>query len=189
MANRFDLMTITGLLAGAAVVLIAILTSSGLGLFISVPSVLITVCGSFFSVVIQYDFSHVKGVLVVARKAFTAKPPRPEEIISTFSELAKKARKEGLLALEEDAELVDDALFTKGLQLMVDAIDPDTIRDIIEIEIQSMVERHEQGQSIFRTWAALAPAFGMIGTLVGLIQMLARLDDHQRPRAGMSVPY
>jgi len=185
--RRLDLMTVLGLLAGVAVVLAAILTSSELGLFWSVPAVLITVGGSFFAVVIQYDFAHVKSVLAVARQAFNTELTPPEEIIETFTELAKKARKEGLLALEDEADAINDPLFTKGLQLMVDAIDPDTIRDILETEIESMAERHEVGQNIFRTWAALAPAFGMIGTLVGLIQMLANLDNPSALGPGMSI--
>ncbi|NLO89019.1 MAG: motility protein A [Clostridia bacterium] len=185
--KKFDLMTIFGLFLGFVVVLFGMLLGSDLGLFWNLPSVFITVGGSFFAVVIQYDFQQVKGVLSVARQAFSTELTPAEEIISTLAELAKKARKEGLLALEDDMDAINDPLFSKGLQLIVDAIDPDTIRDILETEIDSMAERHEHGQSIFRSWAALAPAFGMIGTLIGLIQMLAHLNDPSKLGPGMSV--
>ena len=185
--RRFDLMTIMGMLLGFTVVLLAIMTSSGLGIFVSIPSVLITVFGSFFSVIIQYDLEHVKRVTRVAQQAFRTELTPPDEIIAVFTELSKKARKEGLLALEEDAEAISDPLFAKGLQLMVDAIDPDTIRAILETEMDSMMERHELGQNIFRSWGAAAPAFGMIGTLVGLVQMLARLDDPSALGPGMAL--
>jgi len=180
-------MTILGLVFGIIVVLLGMATGSSLGLFWNLPSVLITVGGSFFAVVIQYDFNQVKSVMSVARRAFTTELTPPEEIISTLAELAKKARKEGLLALEDDMDAINDPLFAKGLQLIVDAIDPDTIRDILETEIDSMAERHELGQNIFKSWAAMAPAFGMIGTLIGLIQMLANLEDPSKLGPGMSV--
>lgn len=187
MMGRLDLMTIVGSIAGLGVILAAIITSSSFGLFWSVPAILIAVGGSFFAVIIQYDFDHVRSVLAVARQAYRMKLTPPKEIIAVFSDLAKKARKEGLLALEDEEDAIDDPLFSKGLQLMVDAIDPETIRNILETEMVSMQDRHDLGQNIFRSWATLAPAFGMIGTLVGLIQMLSQLDDPSALGPGMSV--
>lgn len=185
--RRLDYMTVFGLLFGIVVVCAGILTGSSLGIFWNLPSVFITCFGSFFTVVIQYDFKQVKDVIKVARQAFSTEITPPESLISVFAGLARKARKEGLLALEDEVEIIPDPLFAKGLQLMVDAIDPDTIRDILETEIDSMEERHEVGQGVFRTWAAMAPAFGMIGTLIGLVQMLAFLDDPSALGPGMAV--
>lgn len=180
-------MTIIGLSAAAVVVVSAVLTGSTLGIFWNFPSVLITIFGSFFTVVVQYDFAQVRDVIKVARQAFASEMYPVEDLVPVFVSLARKARKEGLLALEDDGQLIPDPLFAKGLQLMVDAIDPDTIREILEAEIDSMEERHELGQGILRCWAAAAPAFGLIGTLVGLVQMLAMLNDPRELGPGMSV--
>lgn len=185
--RRFDLMTIIGISAGILVVTAGILTGSNIGLFWNFPSVLITVGGSFFTVVIQYDFNQVRDVIKVARKAFTTEDSIEEDLVGVFTQLARKARKEGLLALEDEMDILPDPLFKKGLQLMVDAIDPDTIRDILETEIDSMEERHELGQSVFKSWASMAPAFGMIGTLIGLVQMLALIDNPDSLGPGMAV--
>lgn len=185
--RKIDLMTIVGLSAAVVVVVVAVFSTSRLGLYWNFPAILITVFGSFFTVVVQYDFKQVRDVIKVARQAFSTDIIMPEELIPVFVGLARKARKEGLLALEDDADVVSDPLFTKGLQLMVDAIDPDTIREILEAEIDSMEERHELGQGVFKCWASMAPAFGMIGTLVGLVQMLAMLDDPNALGPGMSV--
>lgn len=182
-----DLMTIVGILAGVLVVVLGILTGSGIGLFWNFPSVLITVGGSFFTVVIQYDLKQVRDVMKVARQAFTTEVSPSNDLIKVFAGLARKARKEGLLSLEDEVDAVSDPLFAKGLQLMVDAIDPDTIRDILETEIDSMEERHELGQSVFRSWAAMAPAFGMIGTLIGLVQMLSLIKNPDALGPGMAV--
>ena len=182
-----DFMTIIGLSAGALVLISAILTGSSLGIYWNFPSVLITVLGSFFAVVIQYDFSQVRDVFRVARQAFSSEIYPAEDLIPVFVSLARKARREGLLALEQDYQLIPDPLFARGLQLMVDAIDPDTIREILDAEIDSMEERHELEQSVFRCWAAMAPAFGLIGTLIGLVQMLAMMDDPASLGPGMSV--
>lgn len=185
--RKLDFMTIIGLSAGALVLISAILTGSSLGIYWNFPSILITVLGSFFAVVVQYDFNQVKDVIKVARRAFSADVYPAEDMVPVFVSLARKARKEGLLALEVDVQLIPDSLFAKGLQLMVDAIDPDTIREILEAEIDSMEERHELGQSIFKCWASMAPAFGLIGTLIGLVQMLAMMDDPTALGPGMSV--
>jgi chemotaxis protein MotA len=184
---RFDFMTIIGLSAAAVVVVSAVISGSRLDLYWNIPAVMITILGSFFTVVVQHDYQQVKDVLKVAKKAFSTETAEPQELIPVFVKLARKARREGLLALEEDVDLIPDPFFAKGLQLMVDAVDPDTIRDILETEIYSMEERHEKGQSIFRRWASMAPAFGMIGTLVGLVQMLSVLDDPSALGPGMSI--
>ncbi len=186
--RRLDYMTITGILAGTFVVAAGVLTGSNIGLFWNFPSVLITVGGSFFTVVMQYDLKQIKDVFRVARQAFTtAETQIHDDLIPIFTRLARKARKEGLLSLEDEMDIIPDPLFAKGVQLMVDAIDPDTIRDILEAEIDSMEERHELGQNVFKTWAAMAPAFGMIGTLIGLVQMLALIDTPDALGPGMAV--
>ncbi|WP_366922988.1 motility protein A [Metallumcola ferriviriculae] len=184
---RLDLMTVVGILAGMAVVIAGIATSGSLMLFWNLPSVLITVCGSFTALLIKFNFDQIKKVLVTTKMAFTTSPTERTELVERFSWLAKKARREGLLALEDEINEEEDLFFAKGMQMMVDAMEPELIREILETDISQTQRRHELGQDVFNTWALLAPAFGMIGTLIGLIQMLSKLDDPSALGPSMAV--
>ena len=103
-----------------------------------------------------------------------------------FVRLAQRARREGLLALEDELEEIDDPFLRNGLQMVIDGFEPDSIRDIME-QIHTLIQRHQLGQNLYRSWGALTPAFGMIGTLIGLVQMLSALDDPDAIGAGMAV--
>lgn len=118
-------------------------------------------------------------------EAFKEKKSSTKDIIGTFTEISKKARREGLLSLEEDISNMEDQFLKKGLQMVVDGIEPETIREIMELEIGEMESRHSNGSGIYLAWGAYAPAFGMIGTLIGLIQMLANLSDVANIASGM----
>ncbi|MDK2820377.1 MAG: chemotaxis protein MotA [Clostridia bacterium] len=170
-------MTIAGIVVGFGLVALAIITGGQAKMFFSIPSFMITVGGSFAAVLVQYSVKDVKNVFRTVKQAFTSNLIDPEELIELFSELAKKARREGLIALEDDTDRLNDPFFSKGIHMVVDAMEPEAIREILEIDILYMTRRHEKGSGIFKTWGNLAPAFGMIGTLVGLIQMLAQLDN------------
>lgn len=187
MLRKLDLMTIVGLVGGTVMLAISIVVGGELKLFWNVPSVLITVGGSLAAVVISYDTEQLKNVVKITKQVFSTNTMEPYELIGMFGELAKKARREGLLALEDDMDLLPDPFFQKGIQMMVDALDPELIRDILETDIEYMQYRHEIGAGVYKTWGALAPAFGMIGTLIGLIQMLAQLDDPSALGPGMAV--
>ena len=175
--NRFDLLSVIGLVSGLLMITIAILMDSNIALFISIPSFFITVGGSFAALLINFNADQVFNVIKTTRHIFQTKDIDYQEIIDIFANLARKARREGLLGLEDDIERLEDPFYQKGIRLMVDALDPDLIKDILETEMHYTGERHELGQRVFKTWGGLAPAFGMIGTLIGLIQMLAKLDD------------
>jgi chemotaxis protein MotA len=175
--NRFDMLSLIGIVFGFAMITISIMIDSSLALFVSVPGIMITVGGSFAALLIHFNTEQVVGVLKTSRHIFKKKEIDYQEIIEIFTELARKARREGLLGLEDDIERFDDPFYKKGIRLMVDALDPDLIKDILETEINFTLERHEVGQKVFRAWGTLAPSFGMIGTLIGLIQMLSQLDD------------
>lgn len=185
--QRSDTLTIIGLIFGTAAIFTAVFLGGNINLFWNVNSILITVGGSLAGVVISCDRAQLGNIIAVARQAFFSKDWGIDELISLFYELARKARREGLLALEDDIERLDDPFYQKGIRMMVDAIEPETIRAVLETEMDYTTQRHEAGQRIFRTWASLAPAFGMIGTLIGLIQMLARLDDPSALGPGMAV--
>lgn len=174
--RRIDFMTVIGIIAGIGLMGGALVLGGNLRIFWSVPSLMVTVGGSFAAVLINFSFQDVKNVFATVKQAFTTELMEPEELIELFGELARKARREGLLALEDDANRLDDPFFSKGIQMMVDAMEPEMIREILETDMAYMARRHENGQAIFKTWGNLAPAFGMIGTLMGLVQMLAKLD-------------
>ncbi|PRR70260.1 motility protein A [Neomoorella humiferrea] len=174
--RRIDYMTVAGIVAGIGLMAGSLIMGGNPKLFWNVPSLMVTVGGSFAAVLINFSFQDVKNVFGTVKQAFTTDLMDPEELIELFGELARKARREGLLALEDDADRLDDPFFKKGIQMMVDAIEPETIRQILETDMAYMARRHEIGQSIFKTWGNLAPSFGLIGTLIGLVQMLAKLD-------------
>ncbi|GAW92925.1 motility protein A [Calderihabitans maritimus] len=184
---KFDLMTVIGIVVGIALITLAIYMGGNMALFWNLPSILITVCGSFTALLINYDFNQIKKVFRIVKQVFTTPGQDPRELIEIFAELARKARREGLLALEDDINRIDDPFFAKGIQLMVDALEAEMIRDILETDIAYTVQRHRLGQEVFRTWANLAPGFGLIGTLIGLIQMLAKLDDPSALGPSMAV--
>lgn len=184
---RLDLMTVIGILAGVGIVVAGIATSGSLMLFWNLPSVLITVFGSFTALLIKYNFDQIKRVFRTTKQAFTSSLEDNTYLVDRFSFLAKKARREGLLALEDEVEGGEDQFLSKGIQLMVDAMEPELIRGILETDIEQTQRRHELGQDVFSTWAVLAPAFGMIGTLIGLIQMLDNLDDPSTLGPSMAV--
>ncbi|MCD6407058.1 motility protein A [Candidatus Aerophobetes bacterium] len=182
-----DITTIAGISAGLGLVLMAILQGGGgLVVFINVPSLMITVGGTIGATLINFPMSKVFGVMKVVKKAFFHKETSPEGIIATLVEFARIARREGVLALEERISGTDDPFFRKGVQLAVDGTPPEVIREILTIDLEALQERHKGGQDIFNAMATYSPAFGMIGTLIGLIQMLRSLDDPSKIGQGMA---
>ena len=185
--KRMDVMTILGIVIGAGLVIGSILLQGSVLVFWSPSALMITVGGSFGALLINFGLGQLKQVIQVTRQAFIEVQRNPREIITFFYDLAQKARREGLLALEDDIHGLEDPFLKKGLQMMIDGMDPEIIKEILNIEVESLQERHRMGQDVFRSWASLAPAFGMIGTLIGLINMLIRLDDPSAIGPGMAV--
>ncbi|MBZ4686945.1 MAG: chemotaxis protein MotA [Clostridia bacterium] len=175
--SKWDILTPVGIVLGLTLVFVAISLGSSVGLFFSVSSLLITVGGSFSALLVNYQWKQIVGVFKTLKKVLSTEPLDREEIITVFTDLARKARREGLLGLEDDIERLDDRFFQKGLRLMIDALDPEQINEILQADMEATAFRHKIGQGVFKTWGTLAPAFGMIGTLIGLIQMLSKLDD------------
>lgn len=182
-----DLATLIGFLFGIFIVLASILTSGGIGVFINIPSIMITVGGTMAGTLAAYPLSDILGVMGVVQKAFFHKSPSSTQVISKVIKFAVKARRDGILALEEEADSEKDAFLKKGIQLAVDGTAPDLLREILESEISNLEERHKLGQSIFDTLGMLSPAFGMIGTLIGLVQMLSTMDDPSTIGPSMAV--
>ncbi|GBE30820.1 chemotaxis protein PomA [bacterium BMS3Bbin04] len=181
-----DIATLIGLILAAGLVIGSILTGPGVGFFFSLPSVMIVFGGSFGVTLINFPLKDVLAVSNVAKKTFFSSADPPQSIIEKLVEIAEKARREGILAIEREMDTIDDPYMKLGVQYAVDGVEPEAIRAILESELTGMEARHSQGKKIFEALGAFAPAFGMIGTLVGLIQMLSGLDDPSKIGIGMA---
>jgi len=171
-----DIATIIGLVLGVGLLGSAMsLGAGGLGSFIDVPSVLVVIGGTIAGTLIMFPISSVLTSFRTLMKTFIYKPQSTADIISVMVKLAAKVRKDGVLALEK--EKVDDSFMEKAIRLLVDGIDQATIRTMLDNEVSAIQERHYNGAQVFEQIGTLAPAFGMIGTLIGLVQMLQSLSD------------
>jgi len=187
--KRNDTLTMIGLVVGIGMMFYGMMGGNGFGglkLFWDTSSVAITLGGSIAAVMIVTPMSEFKKFGKLFSQALKEPKISKGETILQFSELSKKARREGLLSLEDAINNLDDAFLKKGLQMVVDGIEPESIREILELDIGEMEARHKSGADIFKTWAAFAPGFGMLGTLIGLIQMLANLTDSSTIASGMA---
>ncbi len=170
-----------------AVLAFQLLLGGSIGIFINIPSLIGTIGGTFAALFINFSLPQVMGAMKVVQTNFKDPSRDISEMIRNLVTYAEKARKEGMLALEEMAEREEDEFLRKGLRLAVDGTDPGVLSRILEIDIEQIETRHKQGQEIFEQMGAYGPAFGMIGTLIGLVQMLAGLEDPSTIGAGMAV--
>ena len=183
-----DISTIAGLGLGVAMILMSmILGGSGLGVYINVPSVLMVIGGSFGALMISNPLTRVLHIMQYVNIVMQEKKYPLEQTISSLISFSERARREGLLVLEDEIEDVQDDFLKNGIQLVVDGTDPEIIRAVMFNDVAQLEQRHEVGAKLFADWAALAPAFGMIGTLAGLIAMLANLDDPDAIGSGMAL--
>jgi len=181
-----DIATIAGILAGSTVVAVAIVIGGDVGSFVNVPSVLIVVGGAFAATVIRFPLANVFSALILGGKvAFTHKHTNAKEMIEIIADLAAVVRKDGPLGLEQ-AEIENDFL-KKGAQYVADGYDERLITEALERERDQNLERLDEGQRIYKAIGDAAPAFGMIGTLVGLVQMLSTMDDPSTIGPSMAV--
>lgn len=172
-----DLTTVIGLIAGFSVILLGITQTGSLMSFFSVSSIMIVVGGTGSAVIINYPINELVGVIPVVKKTLFSKAQQVTETIATLVSFAERARREGILALERHMEEIEDEFLAKGIQLAVDGTEPELMRNILTTELDYLEKRHASGASIFATAGALAPAFGMIGTLIGLVLMLQTMSD------------
>jgi len=150
-----DIATLGGLGIGAFFVILGIVIAGGVGglfSFINIPSVLITVGGSFGAIMVANSLSRVLGLVKIMMNAIKTKPMETGRIISMIVTFSEKARREGLLALEDDLDELEDVFLRKGIQLVVDGTDPEIIRNIMETELNNMISRHQDGIKIFADW-------------------------------------
>ncbi|QVL35466.1 motility protein A [Aminirod propionatiphilus] len=182
-----DLATLIGLLLAVILVIGGIVVGGEPGAFVNFPSLLVTVGGTFGATIMANPMERIRGVGKVLRRAFFAESPDLIGLVQTLVSFAEKARREGLLALEDDTSELDDQFLRKSIQLVVDGTDPELVKGILDTEIGLLEDRHAAGKQMFDTMAELAPAFGMLGTLIGLIQMLRNLSDPDALGPGMAV--
>jgi chemotaxis protein MotA len=182
-----DIATIVGFVAGFLLVAITIVMSGHIAIFIDIPSAILVFGGTLAATLINFPLRDVLSVANTVKNAFIQRVAPHEELIQKLVEFATIARREGILALENHASRVEDEFLRRGLQLVVDGTSPELIKDILTTELAFMEDRHALGQSILAAMANFAPAFGMIGTLLGLVAMLAELDDPSKIGIGMAI--
>ncbi len=182
-----DLGTIIGLGLGAFCVILSIQIGASLNDFYDEMSILITVGGGISSTLISYPLPEMIKLFRVAKNAFFNKVVTLEDTIALLVTLSTKARREGLLSLESEENLLTDDFLKASLQLIVDGVEPDMIRESMDLELTNIQIRHQRAQGLFRTLGSMFPAWGMIGTLVGLIILLGQLDDPSKVGPSMAV--
>ena len=172
-----DIATIIGILAGIALIILTIVQQGNPAVFLDVGSIMIVFGGTISATLINFPLKEILSVIGVVKNAFLHKAPDSRDTIKKIVHLADLARREGILALEREMEEIEEAFLKQGMQLAVDGTEPEQIRHILGTELAYLQERHELGQGIFKSMGTYAPAFGMIGTLIGLVMMLAGMED------------
>ncbi len=182
-----DIATIIGLVLGFGLILASIaMGGSGLGPFIDVPSGMIVFGGALAASLINFPLKSVIGAFGVVMKCFLFKLPNSMETIQQFKSFAEIVRKDGLLALEDKAAEINDDFMRRGVESLISGVSGDEITQTLETELTYIEQRHVSGKKIIDSCGAAAPAFGMIGTLIGLVQMLRALDDPSKIGGGMA---
>ncbi len=182
-----DKSTVFGTVVVWGLITIGILLGSSLVIFVDPPSVVIVFGGTLATLFIGFPAESVVGGIKAVRNAFFTTPLDLGATVVTLEQLSKRARTDGLLSLEEAAEKVDDPFLASGLRMIADGYEPSAIEGVLFEEIGKMDERHRQAASIFEGIADYAPAMGLIGTLIGLVQMLQQMDDPSKIGPAMAV--
>ncbi|MBI4055451.1 MAG: MotA/TolQ/ExbB proton channel family protein [Elusimicrobia bacterium] len=175
-----DFATILGILVFAGLVVASVFLSEGVAgfkPFLNIEAVFVVLGGTFCATLVNYPLSQVAGLGRVLRKVLFSSGEDTSEIVTTFVSLSQKAKKEGFLALEGDVKKITNDFLQRGVQLVVDGADHEFIRNMLETEIGFIRERHKIGREIFNALGTYAPAFGIIGTVLGMILMLNGIDD------------
>ena len=171
-----DLATLVGLVGAIGIVGFGIAQGKGgIMLFVNIPSLLVVMGGSVFVVMMKFGIGQILGAVKIALKAFFFKGDDNQALINRCVELAEKARRQGVVSLE--GETITEPFLKDAIRKMIDNVDPVTLRTTMTIDISKTVERHDIGQKIFTAIGDVGPAMGMIGTLIGLVQMLANMSD------------
>lgn len=171
---------------GFALVFWSINSSGPIEAFLDGPSFVITFFGSLAALVISFPIDDLADTPKVLRELFMSPEENRVDVVQTFIELSKKARQSGLLAIENDLEEIDNEMIVHSIQMVVDGKDAETIQSVLDLQLEEIEERYAIAPNVFNKWGEFAPAFGMIGTLIGLIVMLGELDDPSLIGSGMA---
>jgi len=182
-----DIATIIGFVVAFGLVVAGILQGGSLATFIDPPSLLIVVGGTIGATLVNYSLPQVLGLVGIIKNAFFSQSYNPDKWIEVLVEFAGKSRRDGILSLESSLNEINDDFLKKGIQLAIDGLEPQVIRNILETEIDHIEERHNTGSDICMTMSAFAPALGLIGTLIGLVLMLQNMDDPSSIGPAMAV--
>jgi chemotaxis protein MotA len=182
-----DITTLIGIAVAFGLVFISILMGGDGTWFINYPSIMIVMGGTMGATLLSYPLSEVLGVFKVAKNVFLHRSQIAGEFIPLMSGFAKKARQEGILSFESQLKDIKDPFLARGIQMAIDGMESSSIEDVMSIEIQYLEERHRLGSEIFTTMGTFAPAVGMLGTIIGLVQMLMQMEDPSQIGAPMAV--
>lgn len=173
-----DISTVGGIGLAFILIIVGILIGGGSVMqFFDLPSIMIVIGGTIAATFASYPIPKVMSVIQMFSKAAANTSPDLNKSIDSLIELANKARKEGLLSLEEASSQIEDPFIKKGIMLVVDGTDPELVRNLLETELSYIEERHKSGQGMFEYMGSVCPAFGMVGTLIGLVIMLGNMSD------------
>lgn len=181
-----DIATIAGLVVAFGLIVWSILLGGSLSGFIDMPSVAVVVGGTIGALLINFPLANFLAMGKIFAKTFIFALDEPGVVIEKMVKYAERARREGMLALEEDSENETDDFLRKGLRLAVDGTDPQLLEKILETDVEQLENRHSDGAKLLSMGGTFAPAFGMIGTLIGLVNMLSSLEDPTQIGAGMA---
>ena len=187
LTKQYDFGTFLGAIAGVALIVTAIMQGGSIGIFLSLSSLMIVIGGSISTTFIAFHYSKIFVLIPVIVHAFKPDNHHPLEYINLIIELLKKYRKDGRKALENHHEFLGNRFLEQGIRMIVDDYKVEEINDLLAKSITAIKERHTQGQSIIRFMGAQAPIFGMMGTLIGLIQMMENLSDPSKIGPGLAV--
>lgn len=181
-----DIATVIGVLAGFGCIIVAVVSGGSAGVFFNIPSVMITVGGMISSTLIHFSLGNVLGIASIIKKTVLYKLSGESDLIQRMVNYSAVNRRDGALALEQHLAEADDAFLVKAVRMVIDGQSEDNIERQLSMEIEYLQDRHANGKKILEFMGASAPAFGMIGTLIGLVQMLGNLEDPSQIGVGMA---
>ena len=182
-----DVATVIGVILGFVVIIGTILYEGNLAIFFNIPALAIVVGGMTCATMIHFSMGQFLGIFSVIKKTLLHKTITPQELIQRMVNYAAINRRDGALALEQEISKIKDPFLSKGMQMLIDGQDAEAIRELMNLEIQYLEERHAMGKKILEFMGASCPSFAMVGTLIGLITMLSRMENPDQIGAGMAV--
>lgn len=185
--KKLDIFTPVGLLGALGMTFYGIVSAgANIQSFIDIPSIVITIGGSLMAVFASFTMSDITGLPKAFQVALFETNINKLDLVNQFKDIAKKVRTEGVLALESSMAEIENDFLRQGLGYVVDGMDPDTTRNILETEIGMLEARYGTSAKVFKLWGSFCPAFGMVGTLIGLVQMMGDVSDANKVASGMA---